>query len=324
MTNLDSQTGKQEARLHQVSQDTLQAYKWVRNNQDKFDNPVIGPPIVTCSITNPKYADAIEALLSKNDVLAFTVQSRKDFRTLQHHLVEQLKLHDITIKTSPSRDVPTSSISDQELQELGFDGWAKDFISGPEPVIASLCLENRFGHTPIGLKPFSGEQAEVDELRAKGTAMFVAGPQMYQTSHRAEYNASSTSVKPVRPAKFWTSQPVDTSVKEHHRQNIEKWTRQKEEVDKQIESFKTELANVGKSHRELGEAIVSFTARNNVRLLLLLITIAGINRGRKGCKTNCSHKVARYSRNNQYDLSLSIDLPSLCKLTILQVKRKGG
>lgn len=256
LESLDSQTGKQEARLRQLSPETLDAYHWIRDNQDKFDNPVIGPPIVTCSITDPKYADAIETLLSNNDMLAFTVQSRKDFRTLQHHLMVQMKLHDITIKTSPSRDNRTPPISDQELQQLGFDGWAKDFISGPDPVIASLCLENRFNQTPIGLSPFSGEQALVDKLRRKRITTFVAGSQMYHTAYREEYNASSTSVRPVKSAKVWTAQPVDTSVKEHHRRNIEKWSRQKEEVEEQIENFKTEIGDLNKSHRELTRAIV--------------------------------------------------------------------
>ncbi|GLI77866.1 structural maintenance of chromosomes protein 5 [Penicillium ochrochloron] len=255
LRSLDSQMGQQEARLQQVSSETFKAYRWVKTNQDKFEKPVIGPPIVTCSITDPKYADAIETLLNKNDCLAFTVQTKKDFRTLQQHLMGQMKLHDITIKTSPSRDYPPPPVSDQELRQLGFDGWAKDFISGPDPVIATLCMENRFSQTPIGLSQFRGEQAEVDELRRKKIAIFVAGSQMYQTNYRAEYNASSTSIKMVGTAKFWTSQPIDTSIKQTLLQNIRNWKGEKTEVEQQIQAFRKELENLGNSHNEIDRTI---------------------------------------------------------------------
>lgn len=256
LRSLDSQMGQQEARLQQVSSETFKAYRWVKTNQDKFEKPVIGPPIVTCSITDPKYADAIETLLNKNDCLAFTVQTKKDFRTLQQHLMGQMKLHDITIKTSPSRDYPPPPVSDQELRQLGFDGWAKDFINGPDPVIATLCMENRFSQTPIGLSQFRGEQAEVDELRRKKIAIFVAGSQMYQTNYRAEYNASSTSIKVVGTAKFWTSQPIDTSIKQTLLQNIRNWKGEKTEVEQQIQAFRKELENLGNSHNEIDRTIV--------------------------------------------------------------------
>jgi chromosome segregation ATPase len=256
MKNLDSQMGQQEARLQQASIETLKAYRWVKNNQNKFEKPVIGPPIVTCSITDPRYTDAVEALLNRNDFLAFTVQTKQDFRTLQRQLNGQMGLHDISIKTSPSRDYPPPPVSDQELRQLGFDGWAKDFISGPDPVIATLCMENRFSQTPIGLSQFRGEQAEVDELRRKKISVFVAGSQMYQTNYRAEYNASSTSIKMVGAAKVWTSQPIDTSIKQTLLQNIGNWKDGKEEVERQITAYKKELENLEKSHREIDRAIV--------------------------------------------------------------------
>lgn len=268
MENLDSQTGQQELKLRQLSTDTLQAYRWVQNNQAMFEKPVIGPPIVTCSITDPKYADAIEALLNKNDFLAFTVQTRKDFRTLQQQLMGQMRLHDITIKTSPSRDNRGTPMTDQELRQLGFDGWAKDFISGPDPVIASLCMENRFSQTAIGLSQFKGEQAEIDELRMKKITTFVAGTQLYHTNFRAEYNASSTSIKAVRDARVWTSQPIDTSIKETLLQNIEELKRKREDVEAQIRAFRQEMEASQKSHAETTRAIVCSEVWNLTRFSL--------------------------------------------------------
>ncbi|KAJ5484801.1 hypothetical protein N7539_004789 [Penicillium diatomitis] len=267
LANLDSETGKQEARLQAISPETLQAYRWVESNQDKFEKPVIGPPILTCSITDPRYADAVEALLNRNDCLAFTVQTKNDFRTLQHHLMGQLKFHDITMKTSPSLDNPALQppMPKEELQQLGFDGWAKDFIKGPDAVIASLCLENRFNSTPVMLGSFNGEQTEIDALRKKKVTVFTAGTQMYQTNYRAEYSASSTSVRPIQPAKIWTSQPIDTSVKERHRQNIDNWAREKNEAEEQIRRFRERMQGFQNSNKEIAEAIATIEKEKSQR-----------------------------------------------------------
>ncbi|KAJ5166202.1 uncharacterized protein N7482_004983 [Penicillium canariense] len=252
MKNLDSQLGQQEARLQKLSPETFKAHRWVVQNQDKFEKEVFGPPAVTCSITDPKYADAIESLFQRNDFLAFTAQTRNDFRTLQQALNGQLKLHDITIKTSPSLDNPRlrSPISNEELRQLGFDGWARDFINGPDPVIASLCLENRFSHTPISLNQFSGEHTQVNEMRKKQINSFVSGPETYQITYRAEYDASSTRVRQVRPARIWTSQPVDASLKEQHRQNIESWNQQREGIEEQIQAERNAMEALKKSNQE--------------------------------------------------------------------------
>lgn len=259
LRNLDSQSGQQEAKLEQASSDTLKAYRWVLNNQDKFEQEVFGPPVVTCSVNDPKYADAIESLFQKTDFLAFTTQNRRDFRTLQRALIGELQLHDVSIRTC---SIPLGNLrspfSEDEVRRLGFDAWAKDLLSGPEPVLAMLCSENRLNQTPVGLKDISDDMYA--ELESGSLSSWVSGKYSYQVNRRREYgpSATSTRVRPVKPAQVWTSKPVDASVKQQHQENIELWKEQLAEVSDKMRSEKATLTEVHSAHERNTEETVRF------------------------------------------------------------------
>ncbi|KAE8351356.1 P-loop containing nucleoside triphosphate hydrolase protein [Aspergillus coremiiformis] len=251
LQRLESQTGRQEEKLKQLSADSLTAYEWIQKNQHLFEKEVFGPPILTCSVKDPRYADAIESLLQRTDYIAFTVQSRNDFRTLQKELNIKNKLHDISIRTS---SVPLerfqSPLPEDEIRKLGFDGWAKDLLNGPEPVIAALCSENRFNQTPIGLRDITDE--EYSEMEKGSITSWVSGKQSYQIIRRKEYgpNASTTRVRQVKPARVWTSQPVDASVKQDLIRNAQALRDEEREVQERIEAERAKLTQLGHDHRE--------------------------------------------------------------------------
>lgn len=233
--------------LKKFSPDTHRAYRWVLENQDRFDKTVYGPALIECSVNNPKYADAIESLLQKNDFLAFTTQSINDFRTLQKALNVELRLHDVSIRncTTSLSDLKPS-ISDGEMRDLGFDGWAKDYLTGPEPVIAMLCNEQFLFRTPIVLREINDrEYSRMESHNAINS--WVAGKQTYKVNRRKEYGpgATSTQVRQVRPARFWTNKPLDVSLKQELLDTKSQLEAEKAEIDKTIESLRLELTTSG-------------------------------------------------------------------------------
>ncbi|KKK17235.1 hypothetical protein ARAM_005920 [Aspergillus rambellii] len=250
LKGLDSQAGQQEKKLQSASSDSYRAYKWLLQNQHRFEKEVFGPPIVTCSIKDPKYADPVESLLQRTDFMAFTTQTRNDFRTLQRALNGELKLHDISIRTSSIPLVNFNPpVSDDELKRLGFEGWAKDFLQGPEPVIASLCSENRMHQTPIRLQDISDEVYAT--MESGPISSWVAGKQAYQVIRRREYGpgATSTRVRQVRPAKVWTSQPVDASAKGELEHMVQTLRDAKAAVEEKIESERSRLHQMGEEYK---------------------------------------------------------------------------
>ncbi|QGA19542.1 hypothetical protein EYB26_007231 [Talaromyces marneffei] len=252
LRSLQSQSGQREAMLKKFSPDTHRAYRWILENKDKFDKTVYGPALIECSVNDSKYADAIESLLQKNDFLAFTTQSIKDFRTLQKALNVELKLHDVSIRncTTPLSDL-RPPVSDGEMRDLGFDGWAKDYLSGPEPVIAMLCNEQFLFRTPLVLREINDQEYSRMESH-NAINSWVAGKQTYKVNRRKEYGpgATSTQVRQVRPARFWTDKPLDVSLKQELLDTKSQLEGEMAEIEKTIESLRLELKVSGDQHTQ--------------------------------------------------------------------------
>ncbi|EER29889.1 SMC family, C-terminal domain containing protein [Coccidioides posadasii C735 delta SOWgp] len=256
LEGLEFQDGQQEEKLRQLSDDSFNAWQWLKEeeNQVHFEKPVYGPPLVVCSVKDPKYASALEGLMQKNDFCAFTAQTRNDFLKLQELLYQKHGWHDITIKTC---SVPLSGfrppVDDEELQKLRFDGWAKDYISGPEPVLAALCSENRFHATPITLRDIS--DAEYRHLENSPISMWIANNSHYQVVRRREYGpaATSTRVRHLRPAKLWTDQPVDEQIKQQLETELNEWKAKMDEIQERMDDQKGTLARLAAEHRAASE-----------------------------------------------------------------------
>lgn len=271
LTNMDSQTGRQEAKLENLSQDSLKAYRWLLENQGRFEKEVFGPPIVCCSVKDPKYADVVESLFQRTDFIVFTTQSKEDFRTLQKALNTELRLSDVAIRTcSVPLERFQSPMSEQELKALGFQGWVKDFLSGPEPVLAMFCSETRLHQTPVTLQDIS--DTEYNRMESGPISSWIAGKHSYQVIRRGEYGpgAVSTRVRQVRPARIWTSQPVDASVKQQLESDIHTWKQELNEVQEKIDADKELLTRLGREHqatdRERVCMLLSLSAEDALKL----------------------------------------------------------
>lgn len=252
LRRLDSHSGRQETVLQHLSADTFKAYRWLLGNQNRFEKEVFAPPAVSCSVKDPAYADAIESLMQKNDFIAFTTQTRNDFKTLQRALNIELKLSEISIRTS---SIPLERfqppLPNEEIKQFGFDGWAMDFLNGPEPVLAVLCSENRFNQTPIGRRDITDD--EYNRIAQGTIANWVSGTTSYQITRRREYgpDATSTRTRPVRPAKIWTSQPVETSKKQEVNENLEILRQESRELRSKLDSIKAKLTQLSKEHEDI-------------------------------------------------------------------------
>lgn len=282
MASLDSRMGQQEMKLRRLSDDTFRAYRWILDNQDKFEGEVFGPPIVTCSITNPEYATAIESLMKRNDFLSFTVQSTSDFRQLQKLLITQLGLSDISIKTCPSLDPLTRPRPNLNLQQLGLDGWAQDYVTGPDYVIASLCENNALRRTPVGLRDIS-EQSFNELQNTPSVVSWVSGRKSYKVSRRAELGdwAKSTGTASIRPANVWNkAQPIDVSEKKEHEDTIRDLSVRLEQIEEEMKAQRVELQGLNEQRvRAKRETVI--TSTESLMSAIFVLTCTSSNRSRQ-------------------------------------------
>jgi structural maintenance of chromosomes protein 5 len=246
LAGLETQSGQQENKLQQLSRDTYQAWQWIKENQDKFEQRVYGPPIVECSLKDPRHADSIEILFQNTDFLFITCQSNNDYRTLQQKLNYDMRLHAVSIRTcSTPLNNFRNPLSAEQLRDLGLDDWAIDHFNGPEPVLAMLC-EGKFLHaTAIGHCDISDDQLK--RITDSPIAGAVAGKYSYRFSRRREYGAAgtSTAAREIRPARVWTNQPVDMGAKAALQRELN-------EHKSDLETIKNELNQLGAEKKELG------------------------------------------------------------------------
>jgi len=262
LRNLDSQAGKQNVKLQNASRDTAKLWEWVQQHQDEFEEPVLGPPIVECSVKTPKYVNLIESLFQRGVLLCFTVQTKNDFSKISHIAAKELLLDDVYFETMMAGlDKFRAPIGEDEMKRFGFESWALDHMNGPEPVLAMLCYKLNLHQTGVSMRDTSPQQYNM--LQNCPVASWVTSKSTYRITRRREYGngAASTQVKPVRPAAAWTDQPVDLTAKRELEENIQGWNEEKDalkasnaEAQKEIVIYRDAMNKASEEEKEIAAA----------------------------------------------------------------------
>ncbi|KAK7528232.1 uncharacterized protein IWZ02DRAFT_438299 [Phyllosticta citriasiana] len=312
--NLNSQAGRQTQRLQRFSRDTATAWQWIQQNQDQFNSEVYGPPLVTCSVKDPAFTDAVESLFQKGDFGAFTCTDKQDFRRLSEKMAE-MRLRDVHIREAVK---PLSAwkapLSQEALTDLGFSGWVLDCMTGPDAVLSMLCDSVRLHQTPVARGSHSEEQ--FNRVIQSGIARWVAGRVTYQVSRRKEYGdaATSTVTRPVNPARVWTDQPVDTGADQESRNKIREIQRELEEIDNQLQELREERLSNKRNHSELEEQKKGIEHEKGERQKLHA-NFAALPTKLEGQKTKLAgiEEQLAYSSSRLLELNIEIDQFALKK-----------
>lgn len=236
LAQLDSQAGKQMSKLQELSHEASRLWAWVQQNQDQFEKPVCGPPIVECTIKDPKYVDLVESLFQESSTTAFTVQTKGDFKKLSDQAHDRMQLSAVNIRTQlVGLDSFHPPVSTDQMTRFGFEGWALDYMNGPEPVLAMLCGELHIHEAGIALRDITSQQFEL--LQDSPIQSWVTSKSTYRISRRREYGpgATSTLVKDIRRASIWTERPVNLTAKREMQENIQGWTEEVESIQAEID-----------------------------------------------------------------------------------------
>ena len=247
---LDTQGGKQASILEKTSYQTATAWKWFQENKDSLplQGEVFGPPILTCSIPDPAYAQAVESQMRPGDVIAITCTSGADWKLLSDTFLKQksnggLGLHDIYLRnSSKAYSSYQPPVPRAHLENLGFEGYIIDYIHGPEEVLAMLCDNTRLHRIAFASRPITDEQHEL--VTKSPIQTWVSGNDIYKITTRREYSQSSTSVTQLRPPRFFVEQTVNIDEKRELDQKLEEIRRRVLELQGQINDTKEELADL--------------------------------------------------------------------------------
>lgn len=272
---LNSQQGKKLAQLKSVHSDAAQGWEWLQNNQDQFQREVFGPPMLTCSITDKKYSDQVQSLLSQDDFICFICQTPSDHKKLSNQFYGQMGIA-VPIRTCGSNFASfRPSIPKERLGDFGLDAYAIDYLEGPEPVLAMLCAEKKLHISGVAQQDISNAQYE-QLMAAERIPNWATGKRIYRVARRREYgpSATSTSTRTIMPGRFWTDQPVDES----ERADME--TRM-EEVRRELITLKQEGYEIRDKKQGLAER------EDEARQEIVGFIFLGCSKNTKGYSRTC-------------------------------------
>ncbi|RCI17475.1 hypothetical protein L249_2929 [Ophiocordyceps polyrhachis-furcata BCC 54312] len=245
---LDTQQGQLLNLLKRRHPDVATGWEWLQEHKGEFEKEVFGPPMISCSVKDERYTDLVQTFLSNNDFLAFTVQTKNDLKKLSGEFYGVLSLSvDIRMSSQPleSHQPPMST---EEASTIGLDGFALDFLDGPAPVLSMFCSEKRMHQCGVSLKQHSDADYE-RILNCGRVSQWAAGKLAYIIRRRREYGpqAMATITRNVQPARFWTSQPVDSQ--------------EKADLNRLLLETKGELGAMIKEHTELRDKMSALDLR---------------------------------------------------------------
>ncbi|CAN9438819.1 unnamed protein product [Alternaria alternata] len=264
---LSTQSGKQASLLQRLSHDTAAAWDWVQKHKDSLNlkGKVCGPPILECSVIDPRYAQAVEGQLRRGDVVAITCTHKDDQKLLMNKLLTKKEnggqgLHDVHLRTSPK---PLSAyqkpVSEAELTRYGFEGYMLDYLQGPDEVLAMLCDNNRLHQIAYAANPISDEQHEA--VTNSPIHSWVSGVLTNRVVRR--YGQASTSVTKLRPAQFFVDQPANADEMRELEQKQRELVRTKQELQEENTVVKNEMKTLNEEIAEFRQEMEIVQAEQN-------------------------------------------------------------
>lgn len=255
--NLDSQEGQRFAQLRRNDPEVARAYEWLQEHQSDFQKEVFGPPMLSCSVKDKRYSNHVQMGLQKDDFFCFIAQTKDDHRKLTDQLFRKMKLA-VTIRTILT-DLSTfrPPVPRDGLRNLGLDGYAIDFLEGPDPVLAMLCSEKKLHLTGVALKEISDEQYQMINDGEKINS-FSTGATYHRTMRRREYGAGATSTmtSTIRPGRFWTDETVDAGAKAECEQRRKECLREKQELKQQFDEIKAQQTEISDKEKDVEQELV--------------------------------------------------------------------
>ncbi|CAK7206660.1 Structural maintenance of chromosomes protein 5 [Sporothrix eucalyptigena] len=261
---LDSQRGQQISFLRRNAPDVANGWQWLEKNKDHFSKEIFGPPLVTCSIKDPRYSDQVQSLFQQDDFLCFTTQTVEDHKKLSAQFYQEMGLS-VTIRTcTTSFDSFRPPVSPDQLTAMGFEGTAIDFLDGPEPVLAMLCTERRLHASPVSIQaPPQGQYDMV--ITNNNISTWVTKDQMYRVNRRREYgdHAVSTAVRDVRPGRFWKEAQADMSEKAELQRKLDGQNEKIRVLQEDMKRLKEKMASPVKMSAEVDAEIERLRSEKN-------------------------------------------------------------
>ncbi|KAH6912408.1 hypothetical protein BKA70DRAFT_1421971 [Coprinopsis sp. MPI-PUGE-AT-0042] len=223
--NLQSPDSKKLAMLQKWDPDSYAAVVWLRQNRNLFEQEIFEPPIISCAVKSSEFAPFVEAFFNGSQMKMFVAQSKRDLDVLNKHIndnpVNGRKLRIATwYKQCSDESFAPPPMTRDQMAELGFDGYALDYLeypSGMEYYLKDMNLHRN----AICRKPNLDVARAMELVGHSGGAWFTNGRTMNQVSKsRYGKRAVGNMTRDIQDAKSFVHPPVDTAAQQKYQDEI--------------------------------------------------------------------------------------------------------
>ncbi|KAG5644817.1 hypothetical protein DXG03_007639 [Asterophora parasitica] len=250
LRKLDDVNIRKMQNLHSWDRDCHDAVVWLRKNKEMFKMEVFEPPVLSLTVTDKRFVNAVEAGFGGFQLRTFICQCQEDSDTFNRHVNDSQALgRSVRVATwfRPQSSLPPPPLSQEEMAMLGFDGYAIDFIECPDGMRFWLQKELNLHRLAVSLS----SNINVDkamELVARpetgGNVSFICGMTMNSVG-RSRYGkrAVTNMTREIGPARSLANTTVDPDVKRR--------------IDGQIAQCQQDIVNLDAEREAIDEEITT-------------------------------------------------------------------
>lgn len=118
-------------------------------NRPQFKGQYEEAPVVSCDVTDRKYAKYVEKVIDNNTLFSLICPNKAAFDAVS----KEVSSYRVSLRTTS--ETRASPVPKERLKEYGFDCYVSDFLTGPATVLNCLNSQNYLNSIPVSLKPLS-------------------------------------------------------------------------------------------------------------------------------------------------------------------------
>ncbi|RCK59003.1 Structural maintenance of chromosomes protein 5 [Candida viswanathii] len=239
--------------------EALDAHKKLRTIPE-YGERYFEAPVISCNVTDPSYAPAMEKVIDNNSLFAFTATSQENLNFLTQFsektgINAPLRMVNSAVNASPA-------YSKDELRSFGFDGYLSDFITGPKEVLSMIYNTSKLHTIPVSRRTLSDAQVKrLTEPQPSGKVAFmkfVAGDTLYNIQ-RSRYGSRQSFyvTEKISNSQFFGVQGMSQEAKDSIKREIEQLAEREAEKKEVYERHRIAADAIGRQCSEIKSQIAA-------------------------------------------------------------------
>lgn len=140
----------------ELLENAYRAHVFLRKERKAQNLRYYESPIVSCRVTDKRYAKSFEKVIDNNSLFALYFDTEEDYQKVSAALPKDINVPMRVVSKAPL----STPMSSEKLRLLGFEGYLLEFLVGPEPVIQGLKHRSYLHCIPVCLKTMRSDVIE--------------------------------------------------------------------------------------------------------------------------------------------------------------------